>query len=103
MPSCPRGHTEKEFIVSLMHAAVEPGSRFHPPFPPSVSGNESQPAMKEERLAGFRALHLFPGVELSVQGGVHILALFDPSVPLPNGESGGFVLSNGLLSTTQTQ
>ena len=51
MPSCPRGHTEKEFIVSLMHAAVESGSRFHPPFPPSVSGNESQPAMKEERLA----------------------------------------------------
>ena len=51
MPSCPCGHTEKELIVSLMHAAVEPGSRFHPPFPPSISGSDSQPALKEERLA----------------------------------------------------
>lgn len=29
--------------------------------------------------AGFRALHLFPGVEISVQGGFHLLAIFDPS------------------------
>ncbi|MCL2875913.1 MAG: AAA family ATPase [Betaproteobacteria bacterium] len=28
--------------------------------------------------AGFRELTLFPGVELSVQGGVHVLALFGP-------------------------
>lgn len=28
---------------------------------------------------GFRELHLFPGVEISVQGGFHLLALFDPS------------------------
>ncbi|MCG5513205.1 TrlF family AAA-like ATPase [Ectothiorhodospira shaposhnikovii] len=28
---------------------------------------------------GFRELHLFPGVEISVQGGFHILAIFDPS------------------------
>ena len=26
--------------------------------------------------AGFRELHLFPGVEISVQGGVHLLAIF---------------------------
>lgn len=29
--------------------------------------------------AGFRELYLFPGVEISVQGGFHILAIFDPS------------------------
>ncbi len=29
--------------------------------------------------SGFRELHLFPGVEISVQGGVHLLAIFDPS------------------------
>ncbi|MBR8214124.1 TrlF family AAA-like ATPase [Burkholderia vietnamiensis] len=29
---------------------------------------------------GFRELHLFPGVEISVQGGFHLLAIFDPSV-----------------------
>lgn len=29
--------------------------------------------------AGFRALTIFPGVEISVNGGVHVLALFDPA------------------------
>ena len=27
---------------------------------------------------GFRELHVFPGVEISVQGGFHLLAIFDP-------------------------
>lgn len=40
--------------------------------------------MKREAEAGkpspgFRELHLFPGVEVSVQGGLHLLAIFDPS------------------------
>ncbi len=30
-----------------------------------------------EAPAGFRELHLFPGVEISVQGGIHLLAIFD--------------------------
>lgn len=41
-------------------------------------------AMKHEADAGsppvgFRELHLFPGVEISVHGGFHLLAIFDPS------------------------
>lgn len=41
--------------------------------------------MKSEADAGtgpieFRELYLFPGVEISVQGGFHLLAVFDPSV-----------------------
>ena len=32
-----------------------------------------------EKPEGFRPLHVFPGVELSVNGGVHLLAIFDPS------------------------
>lgn len=41
-------------------------------------------AMKQEADAGsppvgFRELHLFPGVEISVQGGFHLLAIFDPT------------------------
>lgn len=41
-------------------------------------------AMKREADAGvppvgFRELHLFPGVEISVQGGFHLLAILDPS------------------------
>ena len=35
--------------------------------------------MEQETGPGFRPLVLFPGVELSVQGGFHLLALFDPS------------------------
>ena len=34
--------------------------------------------MEQEAGPGFRPLVLFPGVELSVQGGCHLLALFDP-------------------------
>jgi len=34
--------------------------------------------MKAQRPEGFRELTLFPGVEISVQGGFHLLALFDP-------------------------
>ena len=40
-------------------------------------------AMREKHLSspitGFRELTLFPGVEISVQGGFHLLAIFDPS------------------------
>lgn len=35
--------------------------------------------MKAQPPAGFRDLTLFPGVEISVQGGVHVLAIFDPA------------------------
>ncbi len=34
--------------------------------------------LASERAAGFRPLCLFPGVELSVNGGFHLLAIFDP-------------------------
>jgi len=32
--------------------------------------------LREERPDGFRPLYLFPGVEISVHGGVHVLAIF---------------------------
>jgi len=35
--------------------------------------------MKAQCPEGFRELTLFPGVEISVQGGFHLLALFDPA------------------------
>jgi energy-coupling factor transporter ATP-binding protein EcfA2 len=35
--------------------------------------------MEQVDAPGFRPLVLFPGVEISVQGGFHLLALFDPS------------------------
>ncbi len=33
--------------------------------------------MQQDNETGFRELHLFPGVEISVNGGFHLLALFD--------------------------
>ncbi|MDB4265187.1 AAA family ATPase [bacterium] len=35
--------------------------------------------MKSEESESFRPLHLFPGVEISVQSGFHLLAIFDSS------------------------
>ena len=33
--------------------------------------------MQQNQVNGFRVMHLFPGVEISVNGGFHLLALFD--------------------------
>ncbi|WP_298411962.1 PHP-associated domain-containing protein, partial [Hydrotalea sp.] len=33
--------------------------------------------MKEANVDGFRELYIFPGVEISIQGGVHMLAILD--------------------------
>ena len=38
---------------------------------------EAYKRMREEAAPGFRELHLFPGVEISVNGGFHLLAIFD--------------------------
>lgn len=35
--------------------------------------------LQGERPEGFRELHLFPGAEITVDGGAHLLAIFDPS------------------------
>ena len=68
--------------------------------------------MEQEAGPSFRPLVLFPGVELSVQGGCHLLALFDPNrtgsdvtsllgavrYSATRGDSDG-VTSTGLLDT----
>ena len=36
-------------------------------------------SMRAANLPGFRELHLFPGVEISVSSGFHLLAIFDPA------------------------
>lgn len=33
--------------------------------------------MKEEECEGYRDLYLFPGIEITVNGGIHLLAIFD--------------------------
>lgn len=39
----------------------------------------AETALAKEKHAEYRKLHIFPGVEISVNGGVHVLAIFDPS------------------------
>jgi len=41
---------------------------------------EALEELRREQPEGFRELYLFPGVEISVHGGVHVLGLFDPGV-----------------------
>ncbi len=42
---------------------------------------EQYETLRLERPEGFRELHLFPGAEITVDGGAHLLAIFDPSKP----------------------
>ncbi len=35
--------------------------------------------LQSEKPEGFRPLHVFPGMEISVNNGIHLLAIFDPS------------------------
>lgn len=35
--------------------------------------------MREENIDGFRELTIFPGVEITVHGNIHLLAIFDPT------------------------
>jgi hypothetical protein len=35
--------------------------------------------MREENIEGFREITIFPGVEITVHGNIHLLAIFDPS------------------------
>jgi len=47
----------------------------------------------------FDSVHFLPGDIIGAQA----VALFDPSFPLPNGESGGILTSNGVFTICQTQ
>ena len=40
--------------------------------------------LKHDRPDGYRSLHLFPGTEISVQGGVHLLAIFGTEATTPD-------------------
>jgi hypothetical protein len=51
------------------------------------------------RSVTFSVPVLTPGLVIAAQS----VVLFDPAFPLLNGEAGGFVLSNGVLSVCQLQ
>ena len=74
---------------------------------------EANDALHDERPVDFRPLDLFPGVEINTHGGIHMLAILDPSkgksdidrllgaVGLPEGCSAGSVTSRTPVEVAQ--
>lgn len=59
--------------------------------------------LESERPEGFRLIRLFPGVEISVNGGVHVLAIFDGGRTTSDVDSLlGAVGFNGVKGTSDT-
>ena len=76
-----RSRTPREWLLDFMRAGIDCVA-----VTDHNSGEwvdrlkEALEELRREKPDGFRELFLFPGVEISVNGGVHVLALFDPSV-----------------------
>ena len=75
----PRKRTAREWLLDFMRAEIDCLA-----VTDHNSGmwidrlKEACEELKKEQPAEFRPLHLFPGVEISVHGGVHVLAIFGP-------------------------
>jgi energy-coupling factor transporter ATP-binding protein EcfA2 len=76
-----KGRSPREWLLDFMRAEIDCVA-----ITDHNSGEWIDP-LKEELLilnyeapTGYRPINLFPGVEISVNGGVHIIALFDPTV-----------------------
>jgi hypothetical protein len=73
-----RSRTPREWLLDFMRAGVDCVA-----VTDHNSGawidrlKEALGELRREQPEGFRQLHLFPGVEISVNGGIHVLALFD--------------------------
>ena len=69
--------TPREWLLDYMHAGVDCVA-----ITDHNSGawidrlKTSLEELESERPDGFRSIHLFPGVEISVTGGIHLLAIF---------------------------
>ena len=73
-----RARTPQEWLLDFMRAGIDCVA-----ITDHNSGawvdrlKEALEELRREQPEGFRELYLFPGVEISVSGGVHVLALFD--------------------------
>lgn len=82
------GRTPKEWLLDYMRAGIDCVA-----ITDHNSGewiDQLKTALGElasEKASGFRPLHLFPGVEISVHGGIHLLAIFDPDKMTANIDS----------------
>jgi len=74
-----RGHTPREWLLDFMHAGIDcvavtdhnTGAWID-----RLKGTYAE--LERERPEGFRPLHLFPGAEITANGGVHVLAILGP-------------------------
>ena len=75
------GRTPTDWVLDYMRAEVDcvavtdhNTGRWIDQLKEALSGT------RRKRSSGLcRELHLFPGMEISVNGGIHLLAIFDPS------------------------
>ncbi len=75
-----KGRTPKEWLLDYMRAGIDCVATTDHNSGAWIDRLKSALAELEvEKPAGFRSLVLFPGVELSVSGGVHVLAIFGPA------------------------
>ena len=76
-----RSRTPREWLLDFVRAGIDCVAVTDHNSGASVDRlKEALEELRREQPEGFRELFLFPGVEISVNGGVHLLALFDPSV-----------------------
>lgn len=71
--------TPKEWLLDYMHAEIDcVAVTDHNSGAWVDKLKEALGDMNQNRPAGYRPIHLFPGVEISVNGGIHLLAIFAP-------------------------
>ena len=70
-------HTAKEWLLDYMRAEIDCVAITDHNSGEWIDGLKTALGeMEEEKPDGFRPVYLFPGVEISVSGGVHLLAIF---------------------------
>jgi len=70
--------TPREWLLDYMKAEIDCVAITDHNSGAWIDGLKAEYAqMEKERPDGFRPLHLFPGVEISVYGGIHVLAILD--------------------------
>jgi len=72
-----KGRTPKEWLLDYMRAGIDcVAITDHNNGAWIDRLKRALSELKSERPAGFRPIYLFPGIEISVNGGVHLLAIF---------------------------
>ena len=72
--------TPKEWVLDYMHAGVDcVAVTDHNTGAWIKQLEEALEELRADNHPDYSVLHLFPGMEISVNGGIHLLAIFDPS------------------------